>query len=371
MKIRCNRSKFLEAFQIAASVAPSRSPKTILQNVKLDVTTDGAVLSATDLEVGIRYQVADVEVQVPGSVVLPVARFGAILRETPDEQLELEADPQGTLVKGQRSEFKLPGENPAEFPDIVSFSDDKYHEISARFLKEVIKRTIFATDTESSRYALGGVLLELTEDSLTAVGTDGRRLAKMTGPAMSIGGHATGDATTIVPTRALQLIERALSDADAEINLAVHSNEILVQSQRVTVYSRLVEGRFPKWREVFPNRDDGIKIDLPVGAFYSAVRQAAIVTSDESRGVDFAFGEGNAVLAGKAAETGQSRIELPISYDGEPIAVMLDPKYFSDFLKVLDADKTFTLEVKDGKSAAVCSTDDGYGYVIMPMARDK
>ena len=43
----------------------------------------------------------------------------------------------------------------------------------------------------------------------------------------------------------------------------------------------------------------------------------------------------------------------------------------SDFLKVLDADKTFSLEIKDAKSAAVCTTDDGYGYVIMPMARDR
>jgi DNA polymerase-3 subunit beta len=50
---------------------------------------------------------------------------------------------------------------------------------------------------------------------------------------------------------------------------------------------------------------------------------------------------------------------------------MLDPKYMSDFLKVLDADKIFSLEIKDSKSAAVCTTDDGYGYVIMPMARDR
>jgi DNA polymerase-3 subunit beta len=38
---------------------------------------------------------------------------------------------------------------------------------------------------------------------------------------------------------------------------------------------------------------------------------------------------------------------------------------------VLDADKTFTLELKDGESAAVATTDDGYGYVIMPLARDR
>ena len=63
-------------------------------------------------------------------------------------------------MRGERSEFKLPGENPDEFPEVASFTDESYHEVSARLLKELIRRTLFATDTESSRYALGGYLLE-------------------------------------------------------------------------------------------------------------------------------------------------------------------------------------------------------------------
>ena len=65
----------------------------------------------------------------------------------------------------------------------------------ARFFREVVRRTVFATDNESSRYALGGVLLELTADEITAVATDGRRLARQEGPAKSVGGHAVGRAT--------------------------------------------------------------------------------------------------------------------------------------------------------------------------------
>ena len=85
-----------------------------------------------------------------------------------------------------------------------------------------------------------------------------------------------------------------------------------------------------------------MKIDLTVGPLYSAVRQAAIVTSEESRGIDFTFGEGTLVLAGQTAEVGQSRIELPIAYDGQPISITLDPRFVSDFLKVLEPEKTFT-----------------------------
>ena len=89
-----------------------------------------------------------------------------------------------------------------------------------------------------------------------------------------------------------------------------------------------------------------------------------------SRGVDFTFGDGKLVLAGHGAEMGESRVELPIAYDGPEIGVTLDPRFVSDFLKVLDPDTTFTLELRDAESAVVATTDDGYGYVIMPLARE-
>jgi DNA polymerase III subunit beta len=371
MKITCDREKLLAAFQIASAVAPARSPKPILQNVKFEVAEDSAIIMATDLEVGVRVNVAGVECQAAGSALLSVHRIGSILRESSDAKLHIETDGHGTQIRGERSEFKLPAENPDEFPSVATFNEKKYHELPARLLKELIKRTVFATDNESSRYALGGVLLEMSKDQIIAVGTDGRRLARMQGPATSVGGHETGDTMTIIPSKTMHLLERSISDADAEIQIAARGNDVLIQSPRGVVYSRLVEGRFPKWRDVFPHRSDAQKIEMTVGPLYSAVRQAAIVTSDESRGVDFTFGEGKLVLAGRAAEMGQSRIELPISYDGPSVSIMLDPRFFNDFLKVLDPEGTFTFEIKDAESAAVCSTDDGYGYVIMPLARDR
>ena len=126
-------------------------------------------------------------------------------------------------MRGERSEFKLPAENPQEFPAVAEFNESAYHELSARLLRELIRRTIFATDNESSRYALGGVLLEMGTEKITGVGTDGRRLAKMEVPARAVGGHQSGDSMTIVPTKAMQLIERALTDGDAEIQLAARA----------------------------------------------------------------------------------------------------------------------------------------------------
>jgi DNA polymerase-3 subunit beta len=329
------------------------------------------VITATDLEIGIRVEVPGIQVEQDGSAVLPINRFSPVLKESSDATLSLEADEKGIVVRGERSEFRFPAANPNEFPAVAAFEAEQYHDVSARLLRELIRRTAFATDNESSRYALGGVLFEFEADKITAVGTDGRRLAKMEGPAAAVGGHPTSEQMTIIPTRAMTLIERSLSDADAEVQLAARPNDVLIQGPRVTIYSRLVEGRFPKWRDVFPQRQQAIQIEMVVGPFHSAVRQAAIATSEESRGIDFTFGEGKLLLAGSAAEVGQSRVELPIEYGGAPVSIMLDPRFVADFLRVLDPDKNITFELADAESAAVCTTDDGYGYVIMPLARDR
>jgi len=375
MKITCLRDKLAAAFQMAASVAPARSPKQILQNVKLEVTEGKGTLMATDMELGIRIEVPGIEVHSLGSAVLPVARFGSILRESSDASLQLETDGHSTVVRGERSEFKLQSQDPQEFPYVATFDQEKYHKMPARLMREMIRRTIFATDTESSRYALGGVLWELTEKEAIAVGTDGRRLAKMEGPATAVSEHNPGEANTIVPTKAMQLIEKGLAamlavDADAYTLIATTDRAMVIKCQKVIITSSLAEGRFPSWREVFPKRNNAQRINLNVATAVAAVRQAAIITSEESKAVDFTFDSGLLVLTASVAEAGQSRIELPIAYEGPAITMSLDPRYVIDFLKVLDGDKTFVMEIENADDAVVCSTDDGYSYIIMPLSRD-
>jgi len=369
MQIQCDREKLLRAFQTVASVVPSRSPKPILQNIKLETTDDGIALTATDLEVGIRIDLGGFPVATGGRALLPVDRVGSILREAPDEKLTIASDGRRVVIEGQQSKFQLPAEDPMAYPDIQSFDAEAYHEVPAAAFRGLVRRTIFATDNESTRYALGGVLIELGDDEIIGVGTDGRRLARQVGPAKSVGAAARGEEMTIIPSRAMHLLERAMTDSDEEIRLAVQDNAILAKSQRTMVYARLIEGRFPNWRGVFPHRDDAAQISLTVGNFHAAVRQAAIVISQERRGVDFRFAEGNLEMVGQGGELGESRIELPIAYDGPEIRIRLDPRFVSDFLKVLEPDQNVVLEIKDGETAAVCTTDDGYAYVIMPLAQ--
>jgi len=371
MKITFDREKFLHAFQTAAMVAPSRSPKPILQNVKVDATEKATILMATDMEVGVRIEVEGIEVETPGSIVLPVARFGSILKEVRDEKLTVTREESQTVVQAQHSKFTLSSENPDEFPTVEGFAESSYHEIAARTFKELIRRTLFATDTESGRYALGGVLLEMNDESITAVATDGRRLSKMEGPATKVEDHGQTEAMTIVPSRAMQLIERSLTDLEATVQISSRTNDVLVKVGTATVYARLVEGRFPKWRDVLPEKRDAVAIELSCGPSFAALRQAAIVTSDESRGIDFSFGNGSMILSSSTAEVGQSRVEIPIPYDGDVLEITMDHRFVADFYKVLGNEANFTLNLQNAESAALFSTDDNYDYVVMPLARDR
>lgn len=372
MKISCSREPLTNAFSLAASIAPARSPKEILQNVKVTASGGKLTLTATDMEVGIRLEVEEgVEIETEGTALLPVQRTMAILRESNDETLVLETDESGIQVIGSRSKFRLPGSNPDEFPPVASFEEDKYHVISTRFFRSMVRRTVFATDTENSRFALGGVLLEMSGNSVTAVGTDGRRLACVQGEGESVGGHETSGNSTIVPTRAIQLMERAVDENEDTVDVAARASDLLLRTKSAVIYSRLVEGRYPNWRQVIPKRESAIQLDLTVGPVFAALRQAAIVTDQDSRGIDFTFGEGTLKLEANTKDIGQSQIELPVAYDGDPITLTMDHRYLADFCKVLDREQSFQIEIESRSSPALMTTDDGYSYVIMPMSRDR
>jgi DNA polymerase-3 subunit beta len=370
MKAICNRDDLLAAFFMVSGVVPTRSPKPILLNVKLVANKESAVLLATDLEVGIRCSVSGVEVRKAGEIVLPTSRMVAILRESSDAVVEIESDENQTSIRGQRSRFKLTAESPQEFPEVPEFVEEKYHSISSTLLRTMIRRTVFATDVESTRYALNGLLVEVEGNRLSLVGTDGRRLAVVRGTGTSVGGHNTADFTPVVPTKAMNLIDRSLQSEEEEVNLALQPNKVVVRTRRAVISSRLVEGRFPRYQEVFPSRSD-VTVSLNVRDLLQATRQAAIVTSEESRGVDFAFGDGKLTLTAHAAEVGQSQVELPISFDAKELTITFDPRYLIDMLRVLNEESNVTLDLIDHQSAAVFKTDDGYSYIVMPLTRDK
>jgi DNA polymerase-3 subunit beta len=370
MKAMYHREGLLSAFQLASAAVAPRDVKPILRNLKVIVEQDRCTLMATDLELGIRLEVRGVKVEEPGEAILPAARTLAILRESTDEELSLEGNTDRCVIRGQYNEFEMPSEDPANFPDVPAFAEEKYHELTAGQLREMIRRTIFAVAAEHPRYAMTGILWELEENRVRLVATDSRRLAVVQGAAAAKGGQDTKGQTPVVPTKAMSLLERNLHDADEIVRVSLRPNDVLFKTERAVIYSRLVEGRYPPYREVFPKKQSA-KIALTAGPFHAAVRQAAIMTDDENKKVVFHFGKKKLTLQASGSESGRSKVELPLDYDGSPLEIKFDPRYLTDMLRVLEPDTALTLELLDASSPAVLRSGADYSYVFMPMSDER
>lgn len=370
MQLTCDRNRFTHAFQAAAAAVPSRTPKDVLRNVYLHLSSGGVELVGTDQEVAIRFSVDGVNSSSTGEALLPTQKVSSILRELNDDQFELNVEEQALTVKTASSEFKLSSEDPREFPPVPEFSESDCFRIPASVFRQMIRRTSFATDVESTRYALGGILVEFDDGKITLAATDSRRLAVASAACETQGSPAVPERTTVVPTRAMSLLERSIDDDAEFVDVAVRESDVLMRSGRCVVYSRLVEGRFPRYREVIP-KEAAITVPLSVGPFHSAVRQAQIVTDEESRGVDFCFSDNALKLSSRAQDVGESHIELPIEFSSDEIRITFDPRYVSDFLKVLPPESLVELLLTNADMAAVFKVEDSYTYVIMPLAQDR
>ena len=367
MKARCHREGLLSAFQLANAAVPTREVKPILKNVKAIAVDDRCTLIATDLELGIRLEVRGLTVQEPGEAMLPAARLIAILREAKDEELSIEADSNACIVRGSSLEFEMPSEDAANFPDIPVFEEEKYHEVTAGVLREMIHRTAFAAAAESARYSMTGVLWELEDTSLRLVATDGRRLAMTISSAKPHGDHSTKGQTPVVPTKAMGLLERVLQDDSEIVRVCLRPNDVLFRTDRAMIYSRLVEGRYPNYKEVFPKKTP-TKIPFVVNVLASAVRQAAIMADDESKKVIFQFTKKKLTLKAQGAATGRSKVELPIEYDGKDVNIAFNPGFLIDMLRILPNDSELTLDLVDGNTPALFKVGSDYSYLIMPLS---
>jgi DNA polymerase-3 subunit beta len=368
MKAVCHREGLLAACQLASVAVASRDVKPILRNFKAIVEGDRCTLMATDLELGIRLDVRSVRVEEQGEAILPAARLVSILRESTDEELTIEASPDACAIRGQFNEFEMPSEDPGVFPDIPSFAEEKYHEIAAGSLRTMIRRTVFAAAAaEHARFgATTGILCELEEQQARLVATDGRRLALAEGPAIAQGGHTSKGQMSVVPTKTMSLLERNLHDEAEMVRISLRSNEVLMKTDRAMIYSRLVEGRYPNYRQVMPQKHNH-KMVITVGPFQQAIRQAAIMTDDESKRVIFNFSKKKLTLQARGVEAGRSKVEIPLDYDGKGIEINFDPKFLLDMLRVLDPETQITLEMLDSNSPALFRCDAGYQYVVVPL----
>ena len=364
--VTMDRGQLLGALRGVDKAVGKRGPRPILQNVLLH---DG-LITATDLELRISYHIDWHD----DPLLLPHARLKAILETATGDEVTLTRDGAACIVNVGRGEWRLPVEDAAEFPTWETGKLTALPRIPCDQFARAASSVAYACDEDSNRFALGSVLIEVqdgeNEGECRLVATDGRRLSV----ALIKFDQALDQTQTLIPSKAIDEIKKIAESHGKDgtaVQLEASKSEIVATFDGQTVTARLIEGRFPKWRDVFPDRDATEHV-VEIGALLSATRAAAVVTTEQSKGVDYTFTGTGVTLHGQSSESGESKVECDIVTAGTPGKVKLDPRFVADVcraLSSLDGEPNVRLSTAGPGDAVVLTygEDDEYRSVIMPL----
>jgi DNA polymerase-3 subunit beta len=367
VKININRRQLLDLL----SVASATTGKDVLSNVKISAGPDCLAIDSTDGEIGSVLS-SDCECIAPGKCLINPGRVASILGPSTAETVTIEANGQAVTVTAGKASFELPAVDPGTFPAVKTIEGEAI-EIPAAALLSAIRRTIFAVDLTSTRYQLGGVLLEPSieeGETMHLVATDGRRLSTV---AVDVaGGKIAGG--PIVAHRGLQAILKTFGGAST-VTIKTDGASLQVASETATLVCRLVEGRFPNWRGVVPSGNFAHTIPIPADRLKAALSQASVTTLDESRGVELAFrppkeneAKGTLKISSKGQDRGKSEIEFEVDTAAE-IATTIDWRFALDFVKEIPGDEVIEFRIND-KTKPIVLAWGTWTYVVMPMSKE-
>jgi DNA polymerase-3 subunit beta len=321
-------------------------------------------LTATDLEL----QIA-VDVPYDGDpILLPHARLRAILAEARSEEVTITPDGTSCVVTAGRGTWRLPVESADAWPEWNHEPLKTLVRVPCDQFARAVKGCVYATDNDSSRYALGAVLIEVLGGDCSFVATDGRRLSHVAVEH----DQAVDDGSALVPARVLASLASVASRGDDAVQLEASEHELVATLPGCVVTARQIAGRFPRWRDVLPkDRAGAIETVVARDDLLAATRAAAIVTSEQSKGVEFTFSGDGVTLHGQSSEYGQSDVTIDVVSGGDPVKVKLDPAFVVEWLRGLtnEDDPNVTIELVDPQSACLLRCDDCTG-VIMPLSND-
>lgn len=365
MKVSFNRESLQEILALVTSVVPTRTPKPILQCLRVTAEEQQVQISATDLEVGVNCSVTHVQVEDPGQAVVPADRLFAIVRETADDVISLQVTDTTCHITGTDSYFTIYGHDPAQYPQVPGFDDETHLEIALDVLKEATSKTLFAVARESTRYAINGILWEIEGKKLVLIATDGRRLAKCRIKLASPPSKTLPFTRAIVPAKTMVLLEKIPAGPKDILTVRFAGNRILMQCSGIVISSNLVEGNFPKYEDIIPTDYDK-KLVLNTEAALSAVKRAALLTNEESKGIRISISKNSAVFSSRAPETGDAKIDMTVNYKGEPVDVGFNPQFLIDALRVLKSED-FELELGQPDKPGLIKSGPNFLYVVMPI----
>lgn len=361
MKFKIKKDAMINGLQKVQSIVNPRTTLPILSNILFQVEKDRLWLYATDLEVSVRASV-EAEVIKEGGVTLHARRAFSIFKEMAGPEIEIETDDKEIAkIRSGSSNFKMVGISEDDFPPLPKFEEGNSYSLEQGLFKAMLQKTCYAASTDETRQVLNGVLMSFRDDKLTAVATDGRRLA-LVEQEVEFPNEANMD--LIVPSKTINELVRTLGEEGA-LKIVATEKQIAFDFGDMLVVSRLIEGTYPNFKQVIPASSEQ-RVPVEREALLAAVRRAALMTTDQSRSVRLNFGKNRLEIVTETQDIGEARETVPIKYTANDISVAFNPEFLMDPLRTLESDEIF-MEITDELSPGVIKADVPFLYVLMPM----
>lgn len=389
MQLSINRELFLKAINLVAKAANKRHSMVILGNLKLQLTDTQLSVTASDLEVQLT-----VLVNLPqgsavetGEITLPADKLRDICKLLPvNAQINLTTQSnERCLITSDKSKFTL-GTLPAgDYPILGDPENITPITIFRKDLSDLISKTQFAMSVQDVRYYLTGMYFDVFERKITAVATDGHRLA-LAQRAIEVADDLKLEA--ILPRKAVSELDRLLGEQDKLMNSTenpitlqfgrefmqvvltfgnVDSTGQIDNSMQVTFTARLIDGKFPDYRRVMPTNCDKQAI-FNKSQLANVLRRVSILSNEKSRGVIFNFySDGMVEVRANNAEHDEAVEKFTAKYTGEQLELSFNAQYVQDVLDVLEGDAVIQMSQANASALVTQHGDQLHQYVIMPM----
>lgn len=366
MKFSIQRDTLLKPLQAIATVVERRQTLPVLSNILMSVRSNRLAMTATDLEVEI---VADIPIENAdeGDITLPARKLVDICRALPEGvsiNFDVDTEKARAVIKSGKSRFTLATLPAAEFPNIEDIKGVFDFNIPQAMLKKLMDKTQFAMAQQDVRYYLNGLLIEVTNNNVRAVATDGHRLA-MCKHAMDV--SPAQAIQVILPRKGVVELTRLLSDSDDPAKVTIGNNHIRISLQDYVFTSKLIDGRFPDYERVIPKNSDKVVV-----ANKELMRQALVRTSilsnEKYRGIRLRLEPGLIQAQANNPEMEEAEEAIEVTYAGAMLEIGFNVSYLLDAIGAIETSDV-NLALGDSNSSCVLTpvTNTDCTYVIMPM----
>ena len=356
----------VEPMKNISSVSDLKQTLPILGNTLFKLKDGKLTLLSSDLEVEVCYT-CDIDIDADIASTIPSKKFTDILRSLESSETSLEFKENSVIIKGGKSKFKVATLPASDFPISDTGELDEL-KIEAKKFTDLVNKTSFSMGYQDARHFLNGLYFEITANSLIAVATDGHRLALSETEATDLNSKST----CIIPRKCISELKRILTtyndDNSNLITIGVNSRNLIAKTNNYVIKSKLIEGKYPDYRKVFPENLPHVLI-LNKNNFKSALQRMSILSSEQYKGVKLSLNTTSLDLTTTNPQQEKGEDKIDCSYTGEPMEVGFNLAYLLEVIDVIETDNV-QLRFDTQDTGCLLTSDDNSPtskYIIMPM----